>query len=563
MPAPPRLAPRTRQPVSYARARRLALLSALLPAAAFAGPAPPGLHAAEWSAANDRSAEPPPAEFTLINYFFTRATFTNQLADPSGLRGVSLGPLGPGPAGSATGTGDDTKTIYAEQRWIPVFAYSPHFADGLATFRAQLEVDYTWGMAANTVQPNQGGGFNADQINIQTKNVNVALTPLRKPRALAIHVGTQSVYDTPYDPTITPLFDLVQTGYKLAFLGSDATGVSVYSDTDLGLFRGMILPLGAAQPDKAEKGDARFSYVWLGGLDYARRLTPDLTLGLTYWHLQDDTQGAAYTYEGLLKSGPSSGGLSAYIGTQRFQIDEPSGHVEYVGGHFNYNLAFRSGPFGASGFLMFNTGRFENEKKYPTPEQAAAVLQHVDVSGFASNLELLYNFGKTRGSLITLEGMFTTGDNDPTDDKYSSPFTMNYYGLPGAVWFNHKTLLLFPFTSTVGNYTGAITDISNQGYGLMAGIASASHDLIANTLNLKLGTAYARTAAQPVPLPDGTERGRSHGVEINAELKYHFRYLMTAGLHVGYLLRGDFYDGNTQVDADPWAAFTTFTWYAF
>ena len=38
------------------------------------------------------------------------------------------------------------------------------------------------------------------------------------------------------------------------------------------------------------------------------------------------------------------------------------------------------------------------------------------------------------------------------------------YGLPGAVWFNHKTLLLFPFTSTVNNYTGAVTDISNQGY---------------------------------------------------------------------------------------------------
>jgi hypothetical protein len=34
------------------------------------------------------------------------------------------------------------------------------------------------------------------------------------------------------------------------------------------------------------------------------------------------------------------------------------------------------------------------------------------------------------------------------------------------VWFNHKTLILFPFTQTVSNYTGAVTDISNQGYGL-------------------------------------------------------------------------------------------------
>jgi len=539
----PSLAQTSRRPAFLACG--LASLSALLCAAAHAGPAPQGLHAAEWSAANDRGAEPPPAEFTLSNAFLTRATFTNQLADPSALHGVSLGPLGVGPAGSATATRDNSLTIYAEQRWMPAFAYSPHFADDLATFRAKLEVDYTWGMAAN-----------ADQLNIRAKNVNVALTPLRVPRALAIHVGTQSVYDTPYDPTLTPLQDLVQTGYKLAFLGSDATGVSVYSDTDLGLFRFMILPFGAGQPDKAAKGDVRFSYVWLGGLDYARRLTPDLTLGLTYWHLQDDTKGAAYTYEGLFNSGPSSGALSAHTGTQPFPLDAPSGHVEYVGGHFNYNLAFHSGPFAASGFLMFNAGRFENE---PT----AAVRQHVDVSGYAGNIELLYNFAKTRGSVITLEGMLTTGDDDSTDDEYSRPFTMNYYGLPGATWSNHKTLLLFPFASMVGNSTGAITDLSNQGYGLMAGIATTSHDLIADTLNLKLGAAYARTAVQPLPLPGGAERGQSHGFEINAELKYHFRHLMTAGLHVGYLRRGDFYDGKTQVDADPWAAFTTFTWYAF
>jgi hypothetical protein len=34
-------------------------------------------------------------------------------------------------------------------------------------------------------------------------------------------------------------------------------------------------------------------------------------------------------------------------------------------------------------------------------------------------------------------------------------------------------------------------------------------------------------------------------------------------VHAGYLFRGSFYDGSTTVKGNPFAAFTTFTWYAF
>jgi hypothetical protein len=50
---------------------------------------------------------------------------------------------------------------------------------------------------------------------------------------------------------------------------------------------------------------------------------------------------------------------------------------------------------------------------------------------------------------------------------------------------------------------------------------------------------------------------------VNAELRYTLRYLMTLGFHAGYMFRGDFYDGVPNVTANPWAGFTTFTWYAF
>jgi hypothetical protein len=39
---------------------------------------------------------------------------------------------------------------------------------------------------------------------------------------------------------------------------------------------------------------------------------------------------------------------------------------------------------------------------------------------------------------------------------------------------------------------------------------------------------------------------------------------MTLGLHAAYLARGDWFDGETStVTADPYALFSTFTWYAF
>ena len=37
------------------------------------------------------------------------------------------------------------------------------------------------------------------------------------------------------------------------------------------------------------------------------------------------------------------------------------------------------------------------------------------------------------------------------------------------------------------------------------------------------------------------------GAELNLELKYTIRYLMTVGLHLGVMTPGAFYDGNLQV----------------
>ena len=124
---------------NFAASAALALFALCAPLAARAQDATqPGLYLPEWQEARDRSKDEPPPQFRLINYFFTRASVTNAIGDPTGLKGVSLGPIGElGGSLVRTGTGQG---LWAEQRWIPVIEYAPHFADRLAVFRAQLRI---------------------------------------------------------------------------------------------------------------------------------------------------------------------------------------------------------------------------------------------------------------------------------------------------------------------------------------------------------------------------------------------------------------------------------------
>ncbi|MEO1229027.1 MAG: hypothetical protein AAFZ18_08995 [Myxococcota bacterium] len=522
-----------------------------------AGPAAPGLGFNAWQSEADRSEDPEPPEFRLINYFLTRLSVTDVLANPAGLRGVSLGPIGL-PAGSIVGTVPEA-VFYVEQRWIPVVSFAPHFVDGLAQFNAMLEVDFSWGIQANTAQQNQGGAFNADQLNIQTKNVNVALYPTRNPLQLSVVLGTHPIYDNVRDSTRTSVFDIARTGYKLSFVGSDGTGISAFGRA--GDFRGKasFVFLNAGQPRAASEGDPKFEFALLGMLDAQYTLQPGTHLGLSLWHLRDDTQGFGDLFSNIVRPGPSSTGLPAYVGTPRFPINRATGWVQYAGAFFDHNIDFLHGPFGASGFVMMNVGEYASQAESIGEGQ----LGELSVLGGAANLELMYNHGKTTRDVITLEGMFSTSDDDPTDEDYTGAFTMNFYGLPGATWFNHKTLLLFPFTTVVSNYTGAVTDLSNQGAGLLSGILSARMDLIPYVLNAKVGGAIGYSGAALPSLDPEVERGTFIGAEVNAELIWTVRFLMDVGLHAGYMFRGDFYDGVANVEEDPWGLWTTFTWYAF
>lgn len=137
-----------------------------------------GLNYKEWSENYDFDDLRKPSEFSLVNYWLTRATFTNIYpGSPFAIPGTTLGPIG-SPSGHLAATSkekDDksgSETInnnYAELRWIPIMTYTPNFFDGNVSFRAQFEIDTLWGLSRNRAGENRGGAFNADQVNIQTK----------------------------------------------------------------------------------------------------------------------------------------------------------------------------------------------------------------------------------------------------------------------------------------------------------------------------------------------------------------------------------------------------------
>ena len=122
---------------------------------------------------------------------------------------------------------------------------------------------------------------------------------------------------------------------------------------------------------------------------------------------------------------------------------------------------------------------------------------------------------------------------------------------------------MLPHGNVVNRFTGAVIDIQNIGYGLMAGSFTASYDLIPNKFKVKSAVGCG---ASPVTPNNG---GNMIGTEFNLNLLYKLRVYMDLELHAAYLSLGDFYDspvvnGNvTERPKDPWVLFASLKWIMF
>lgn len=488
------------------------------------------------------------SELSFIGYYFMRGEQSNIAPTNQFLKGQVVGRIF---GGNTTRTSED-RSSYAEQRFMPMFTYSPRLFDGWAKMRMSFEIDWTWGDVNYSAGGNFGGAFGADVVNIQTQNLFMEFRPQKN---LVMNAGMLRLYDNVRVPYYTPTNHLVYKGYRLALFGSDASGLGVHYSPEENLhFKAGVYQL---YENNVEQNDdvilAEFSSEY--DLDVIN------SIGLNLYYLRDDANGEGGV--SILNQGLNSS-LSAYNGVFNFDLEgNPyNAAIFWPGITFHGNALLDQGRFGYNGFAFANIGTVN------TP----ADTMDTDIFGVGANLRLAYKYGRTVNDFVSIDMVYTSGDdNNISDGEYSGVLTGNNWTAPGAVFFSHGLYLLLPHGNVVNRFNAAVIDIQNIGYGLQAAAFNAAYDFVPNKFRAKVGAGIGFSSEKP------EFGGNVIGTELNLNLRYTPKVFMDLELHAAYLLLGDFYKSpyvngspaginytnRTRIPDDPWTAFVTLKWIMF
>ncbi|MBK9253998.1 MAG: hypothetical protein IPM42_00775 [Saprospiraceae bacterium] len=484
-------------------------------------------------------------ELQAFVYFYQQNVIQNYFPENDFLKGQIVGRL----FGSNTTTTSNTiRSIYAEQRALPFFVYTPRIFDGKATLRASFEIDWTWGDVAYGSGGNFGSAISADQVNLQTQNLEVEFIPYKN---WTVNVGLMRMFDTPHDPYRTIFDKFTTTGYRLAFWGTDGVGIKIRRETDYTKLKAGFYKL---YENNVELNDDVSLFELTGQLNVA----PKWNVGASAYYVRDRSSGAGGV--SILGQGFAST-LANYNGTYRFPLgaDPYHGDIFWLGTYFSRNEDMMLDRWFMSGFANFNFGSIKQRKI-----SESVYNKTVSISGLAANLRMGYRYGQTTGDVVTVDGIFTSGDeNGISDQKFSGVMTGNTWGSPAAIFIGHGGYLLFPHGNVVNRFVAAVSDISNMGYGIAGGTVNFAKDIIPNKLHSKIGGAggFAPVA------PNGG--GNFVGWEMNGKVGYDFGAFLTVEAHAAYMGLGDFYDSritNGNVAArpvNPWLGFVCIKWLIF
>ena len=492
----------------------------------------------------EKKEDPEKNELKFIGYYFIRGELNNIAPTNEFLKGQVVGRL----FGGNTTVTSNTTSRFVEQRFIPLISYSPRLFDGWATMRMSFEFDWTWGDANYGAGGNFGGAFAGDFVNMQTQNLFIEFRPQKN---LFINAGLTRLFDNIRVPSYTFLSTILHTGFRLAIWGSDAAGLATHYFIPNQRFKTGFYQLyenNVEQDDDVVLYEAAYEY----DLDIIN------TIGLSFWYLRDLGNGEGGV--SILGQGLNSG-LSNYNGVFNFNFGDNlyKANIFWLGTNFHGNPMLNQGRFGYSGFFISNLGTADTlavgENKYKNA---------VDILGFAGNLRLAYKYGRNVNDFISIDGVFSTGDNNNiSDGKYSGILTGNNWTAPGAVFISHGLYLLLPHGYVVNRFNAAVIDIQNVGYGLGAGSLVGSYDIVPNKFKIKGAIGAGTSAVSP---PGG---GNYIGTEVNLNLLYKPKVFMDLELHAAYLQLGDFFDsellngGLSKRPKDPWTIFATLKWIMF
>ena len=158
-------------------------------------------HAAEPTevrVADVRPSLPDPGGLRFFALFQARGTANDLASTNPFLDGQVVGRLG-GTNGIVV---DPTTTaLYTEQRASGFLTWAPPVLSGKASLTAAFEVDFAYGDQAYGNGGNVGGGFGADQVNLQTRRLHADFYPSTAHHSVHVSVGLQFVADGVADPT--------------------------------------------------------------------------------------------------------------------------------------------------------------------------------------------------------------------------------------------------------------------------------------------------------------------------------------------------------------------------
>jgi hypothetical protein len=487
-------------------------------------------------------------ELTFYAFFITQGVATNMYPESSLFNGQLVGRLFGQNSSSTSAT---NTSYYAEQRLIPFFIYQPKIFKGKALLRASFEIDWTWGDQAYGIGGNKGGAISGDQVNIQTQNVEIEYMPAK---GWAINLGLQRLYDTPFNPYRTFFDKMTTTGYRLAYWGTDAVGISVRRNTD-------ITKTKVGYYKLYENSTELKDDVTLLEFIHRRKLPNYWNIGASVYSVLDrgrNTGGVSVFGQGLTSV------LTTYNGVYQFNFEtnDYTADVVWLGAFFSRNPDFIMDKVQLNGFFNYNLGKVKvNQEGWENG---------VDISGFALNLRGAYRYGRTINDFISFDYVYSTGDqNGISDGKFTGVMSGNYWGLPASIFIGSGAYLLFPHANVVNRFTPAVSDISNMGYGLNAFTFNVQYDIIPHRMTAKIGGAQGFSNVIP---QNGTN---NMGTEVNACIKYQLGAFMSIEAHAANMWLGGFYDSNDanysadingsydNRPPDPWTAFIVFKWLMF